>query len=369
MNMVSPGTIADGFSHQVLTTSNTAGRSRVLKHGDTFAILDPFGGIQPGGLGEEGLYHDGTRFLSCLLMDLEGGPLIFLGSTVRGENGHLAIALTNPDLVKNGSVWLPFGTLHFALRTFLWQGVWYRQIRVQNYGASEVRTQLSIRFAADYADIFEIRGMKRQARGTDLESETGGQSVILGYRGLDDVVRRTSVHFDPAPVEISAQAARVDLVLGAHEEAVHVMRVACQAGTLARAVAGFDEGRLESEADAERYNAWSCHLRTSNGQVNAWIDRASSDLQMMTTVLPTGPYPYAGVPWFNTPFGRDGILTALECLWLRPALARGVLLYLASTQAVELCAERDAEPGKILHETRGGEMAACPFGAYTASGK
>lgn len=107
-----------------------------------------------------------------------------------------------------------------------------------------------------------------------------------------------------------------------------------------------------------------------NGQFNAWFNRAVSDLHMMTTALPTGPYPYAGLPWFNTPFGRDGLITALECLWMRPELALGVLRYLAATQATAIEADRDAEPGKILHETRTGEMAALreiPYGRYYGS--
>ena len=203
-----------------------------------------------------------------------------------------------------------------------------------------------------------------------MDARIAQDSVVLGYAGLDNVLRRTTLRFAPPPSQLSASTARFDLIFQPREEADYIVSVACERDPSLTRVWGFEEARHDSQADAERYRAWSCHLRTSNGQINAWFDRALSDLQMMTTELPTGPYPYAGVPWFNTPFGRDGIITALECLWLRPSLARGVLAYLASTQAVDVIPAQEAEPGKILHETRSGEMAALgemAFGRYYGS--
>jgi glycogen debranching enzyme len=109
---------------------------------------------------------------------------------------------------------------------------------------------------------------------------------------------------------------------------------------------------------------------TSNQGFNRWMQRSTADLRMMITATPFGPYPYAGIPWYATPFGRDGLLTAWEMLWAAPEIARGVLSFLAHTQATDHDDERDAEPGKILHEMRDGEMAALgevPFGRYYGS--
>src|SRR5947209_1098300 len=119
---------AGGLYHVLAASSLADERTRVLKHGDTFAVFDHYGDVKPGGLGEEGLYHEGTRFLSCLLLELEGGRPFFLSSTIRDENDQLSVALTNPDLLRDGKVWLPLGTLHLALRKFLWRGVCYQQL-------------------------------------------------------------------------------------------------------------------------------------------------------------------------------------------------------------------------------------------------
>jgi glycogen debranching enzyme len=108
-------------------------------------------------------------------------------------------------------------------------------------------------------------------------------------------------------------------------------------------------------------------LRSSDDAHSAWFEQSRADLGLLTSEMATGPYPFAGIPWFSTPFGRDGILTAWQLLWLDPTLAKGVLTYLAARQATTASAFLDSQPGKIMHETRGGEMAALeeiPYGLY-----
>src|SRR6185369_2722985 len=86
-----------------------------------------------------------------------------------------------------------------------------------------------------------------------------------------------------------------------------------------------------------------CQITSSNSRFNNWTRRSMADLNMMTLGNPEAGYPYAGVPWFSTVFGRDGIITALETLWMSPSIARGVLEYLAATQAEQVNPGTDAE--------------------------
>jgi glycogen debranching enzyme len=371
MNVAAPTETTTGNSHYSVVATRTVAdeRTRVLKHNDTFAVFNHFGDIETGGLGEEGLYHDGTRFLSQMTLELEGGQPFVLGSTVRDENDQLAVDLTNPDLIRNGHVEIPLGTLHISRRTFLWQAACYQQFSVRNHGPAPLAITMSLRFQADFTDIFEVRGMSRPARGQVLAPVVASDRITLSYRGLDQEVRRTTIQFETAPSIISASEARFDLELTRGASILLHVNVTCGREQTKKPVEA-TYAQAASGLSSARHDLWSWRIRTGNETFDAWIRRAESDLHMMTSDLPTGLYPYAGVPWFNTQFGRDGIITSLECLWLMPNLARGVLTYLADTQATEIIEEQDAEPGKILHETRRGEMAECkeiPFGHYYGS--
>jgi glycogen debranching enzyme len=367
---VSDASVTSGTYHIVAASGPADARTHVLKHADTFAVFDHYGDIGSGGLGEEGLYHLGTRHLSAFLLALDNARPFLLHSGVGTDGDRLAVALTNPDHLVDGQLQTALGTLHLTVNRFLWRATLYQDIQVTNYGLTPKSVSLAWHVRADYADIFEVRGLARNRRGTDLGPVVTHDSVTLAYKGLDGVIRRTVLRFEPAPDALSASLVRYDLGLAPQQTVTLTATIACELGDApARALCLVDADR-EAQASVERGKLSETWVQTSNPQVDAWIARAFSDLRLLTTELPTGPYPYAGIPWFNTPFGRDGIITAFESLWCYPEIARGVLGYLASTQATRVIPDEDAEPGKILHETRNGEMAALkemPFGRYYGS--
>ena len=353
----------------IATASRPAEGTRVLKHGDTFAVFDGTGDILPSASGEQGLYHDGTRFLCQLELLVNGRRPLLLSSTVRQDNDLFVVDLTNPDMSVKGLELFPSDILHIFRSSFLWQGACYHQIRVSNYGLTSRQVSLTLQFAADYADIFEVRGTRRQRRGQLSEARTEDRELTLGYVGLDDVRRTTRISFE-TPVQWRAGMAELATRLEPQGHTTVLCTIACEVAGQRHANVTHDDAFAVVCDGLTRAKSDHCYIETSNGLFNDWVRRSMADLQMMITPTPSGLYPYAGVPWFNAPFGRDGIITALELLWLYPAVARGVLGYLAATQALEAVPEQDAQPGKILHEMRGGEMAALgeiPFGRYYGS--
>jgi glycogen debranching enzyme len=343
-------------------------RTRVLLNGDTFAVFDRSGDIQPVGFGQQGIFHNETRHLSRLEMLLCGFRPLLLSSTTREDNILFAIDLTNPDIQLESGASLPRGTVHIYRTKFLTELDCYDQITLNNYSDTAIDIEVSFDFEADFADIFEVRGEKRKRRGEKLPQDIGRSSVTLAYDGLDHIRRSTRVVCSAPSCEPHDGGIAVPLHIEAHGETSFTVNVVCEReGNAKIALSSYSEALQAMNSKRSTGPLADVDIQTSNEQFNSWIHRSCADLAMMVTQTPHGLYPYAGVPWFSTIFGRDGIITALELLWLAPSVAKGVLSYLAATQATSHDAARDADPGKILHEMRKGEMARLgevPFGRY-----
>jgi glycogen debranching enzyme len=355
--------------YYITTTATPADdRPRVLKYGDLFAVFNRHGDIEPSGLGEEGLYYEGTRFLSELVLYIGNARPLLLSSTISRDNFLFTADLTNIDILADDEVKIPRGTLHLHRSKFLWNGLCYEKFRIANYGLSGISVPLRLTFDADYADIFEVRGTRRERRGERLEDVVRNDCLVMAYKGLDGVLRETELRCAPPPVRLSPAEVIFRAVLQPKDESTFYLITSCvpYQDPPPDWDAAFIAGKSQLKDDAR--DSWQIH--SSNEMFNRWVERSVADIRMMVEGNPEADYPYAGVPWFSTVFGRDGIITALECLWLTPRIARGVLQYLAENQATRVDPESDAEPGKILHEMRRGEMAVLgevPFGRYYGS--
>ncbi|WP_448380773.1 amylo-alpha-1,6-glucosidase [Gloeomargarita sp.] len=345
-------------------------RSHVLKHDNCFAVFDQSGNMRPLGIRDHGLFRDDTRFLSRWVLDLQGKQFLLLSSEVREDKDILAVDLTNPEFTTAEGQFIGQDTLHVLRTMFLWDNVAYERIRIHNYGPAPVRVPITLRFEADFADIFEVRGIRRPRRGQCFPAQVTEAGVMLRYCGLDGVERQTHLRFSPLPDVMAPQWVQWWVPLAPQEERDVQVTVTCAYGGEAITPLTYQEA-LQAEREQRTLLRTQAHqIDTGNAQFNEWLNASRDDLLMMLTRTPYGLYPYAGVPWFTTVFGRDALITALATLWWFPELARGVLRYLAAHQAQEIDPSRDAEPGKILHEQRRSEMAKTreiPFGNYFGS--
>jgi glycogen debranching enzyme len=358
--------------HYIASTKSLPERGlRTLKHGDAFAILDPFGDI-PGDEGApEGLYVQDTRVLSLWRLEIGGARPLLLGSAVRNDNAFLSCDLTNPDLMSaDGQVAVQRDSLHFRRIGLLEPGGYAERLVVENHGLAPVELALDWRFAADFADMFEVRGERRPRRGRILPPQVEDGEVVLAYEGLDAVRREVRLRFDPPPRTSGPDRARLGLRLAVGERASFHAAVAVGIGREAQRPPAFVPALRGSQRTMLRHLRLIPQLSADEAGFSALLRRSRADLAMLVTMTRQGPYPFAGIPWFSTVFGRDALLTALSSLWLAPGIARGVLRFLAAHQATGYDARADAEPGKILHEMRHGEMARLgevPFGRYYGS--
>ena len=350
-------------------TGPAARPRRSLKHDDTFIVLDSHGDIGASAGGPDGLFNADTRYLARLELVLDDVQPLLLGSNLRDDNSALTIDLTNPDIYHQGRIVLPKDMLHIVRTLFLWRGTAYQRIGIQNHGDRRASFDLTLLFDNDFADLFEVRGEKRPRRGIGSAKLLSPADVALEYRGLDEMSRFTALHFDPRPTRLAINAATYHFDLEPQQISSLFVAVSCNRLQGAKPVRFFS-GLLAHRREMRRSTSGTASIETSNNIFNEVLCQSMADLNILMTDTPQGRYPYAGIPWYSTTFGRDGLITAMQMLWVDPRVARGVLRRLAHYQAASVDPLADAEPGKILHEMRGGEMAALrevPFAQYYGS--
>ena len=343
-----------------------AGLTRVpantLKHNDTFGVFDSAGDILPSSdeRNAQGIFHSDTRHLSQFVLTVNGQTPELLSAVLSDDNTALTFAHTIP-----GQAALRLNRIRFLLRD-----TWFERIELHNAGESPAEAKVTIRFASDFVDIFQARGAKRKKIGRHLPAEYSADTVTLAYIGLDNRRRCTCLRFSPVPALLNADTARFDVSVPAGGAVCLHAEIVCEAAASGEPSENFSAALAEARRERKTIAARAATIVTASDEFNQLLHRTRSDLTMLLTETPQGPYPYAGIPWYSTAFGRDGIITAMLTLWMDPQIALGTLGYLAALQAQDLDPAADAEPGKILHETRKGEMAETgevPFRRYYGS--
>lgn len=327
----------------------------VLSRGNLFAVVTSRGDIAPAGARELGVFHKDTRHLSAYEMRLPGNTTL-LSSGTEG-NVMAQIDLTTTDEEFGGLLDEPIQFLHVQRRQVL-DEVFTEHVLFTNHLGRAVEFDVDWAFAADWADVFEVRGARRVARGVGLPPRVGADRCELRYRAVTDEVLHTLVRFDPPPAELQGGRARVRVRLEPGETFDQHVTVSCGAGDVdAHALRPFPDRVARARREADEFRHASARVRCDNAIVQRSFERALSDVYALR-ILHEGRWIVgAGIPWFAAPFGRDSLIASLQLLPIAPQLAVETLRFLAFHQGKTHDLSREEEPGKICHELRRGEMA------------
>jgi glycogen debranching enzyme len=358
--MQAPDPERDEGAPLVLTSAEDVA-TLVRAHGRTFIVTNRVGDVSPAGARELGLFHDDTRYLSHYALSIAGHALTHLSTNA------FDAAVSRIDLMVAGTddqAFLedPQNFLHVERQQLL-DDAFCEHIELSNYLHRPITLEVRIGFDADFGDAFEIRGARRPRRGRSRAPEVGTDHVELAYDGLDGKRYATSVTFCPTPTTLDATSARFRLEIGPNGSAsidVCVKPNAADADADAPLTCAGFEGRARAERErAARFSDESTRFTCDDLVLQRVLEQSAADLRALSTGFDAGRVLVAGIPWFSCPFGRDTLLASYEALTLNPELARSSLRALAALQGTRFDEFTEEEPGKIFHELRFGEMAAC----------
>ena len=343
--------------------------SLTVLEGSTFCVCDAAGDVD-GKASASGFFVADTRFLSRSVLSLAGAAPDLLSSDQPAP--HLArFVFRNPNA----------GGLHpdelsIERERFVGEGM-YERLHVENHSRRRIETELALELEADFADIFSVKGLD-PAFGdpaavtlppprTPEWREHGTTAVFAD----ETFPARTIVHFSQ-PCAIAGNIVRFPFAL--EHGQTWTLEVSVQPLLEDDTPLSADEFEPHRAAERQRaeesladWNASTPQLRSGWADLDQTWERSVADLaalRMRVAGYDFGLLPAAGTPWFMTVFGRDTLITCLQTVIFGPELSRGALRVLAALQSDEDDAERDAEPGKIIHEMRRGKAALSWAGRY-----
>jgi glycogen debranching enzyme len=340
----------------------------VIKEGDVFLCADAEGNLNPSRSRLSGLYAADTRYLSEYMLLVDGRvPLLLSTSTERVFMSH--VDLSNADLLDGeDEIVAPRQSINIR-RTRVIRDRLYERVRVKSYNSEPLSVRITMTFGADFADIFEVRGLKRSSRGQLTVPKVDCQRASFGYVGEDGVFRQTRIEFQTPPDRAEVREHRVvafwKLELEPDGTSLISITVEPRIGDEVAEPKRFDTATHELRRSYEQWERDGTQVSTSNDLFDSLLSRGRRDLRALMTPTEHGEILAAGIPWFVAPFGRDALLTSHQLLMFNPEIARTTLAVLAAYQGKVVDESRDEEPGKIFHELREGELARTGTLPYT----
>jgi glycogen debranching enzyme len=342
-----------------------------LIDGKTFLATSVAGDIVPPGASDVGFFHEDTRFLSHLEFRIDGQRSVVLsGSTEKTFASQ--IELTTGNITLRDSFDLPENTVHIRREQLLASDIFFDYYTFENFNRVPVKFAVEIVFDADFVDVFQVRGLARGEHGQYFQPVVESDGLIFSYRGRDDVLRQTVVRMNPVPMAIRNRTAHWEMRLEPLRKSTLELTVTplVEHRESRAKIYEFDLQLKSRRSAFEEFSGASTRFISSNSLFDQLLNHATEDFHALRIPFGEEHVIAAGIPWFATIFGRDSIIAAYQTLSLNPELAKDTLRVLARRQADKIDDWRDAQPGKILHEWREGEMTKCgevPFGPYYGS--
>jgi glycogen debranching enzyme len=349
---------AVGYPAIACTHETLAEHTVVLKHDRLFLLVNQHGDIAPPGSCALGFFQDDTRILSRYRLRVAGGPAVLLSAQTPRPYGAL-IDLAVNDLPFGGNAWDPRNVIHIRREMSLSDRL-IERVTLTSYLRTPLDYWMELEFGADFADIFEVRGWRREARGQYFAPQVEDDTITFAYRGRDGRLLRSVVRFrDPPPAGgLAGRTARWPLQLQDEKRVELEWEVSAQDGDRRVFVhRGLDETSAKLDAEYREWREQGSRWTTDAGDLDHLLRRATDDLRALQVEMEGEQIVSAGIPWYSTVFGRDAIITSLQALPLNPSMARSTLRYLAAHQGQREDPYTEEQPGRILHELRRGEMA------------